>query len=416
MKLRALAALTVLVAACGAVDSGTGNTNWLIECKTSSECPAALTCACGLCGPSCDGALICLTSGKQPACISGSAGGPPSSGCPALPSGVRAPLEIGSSFEKIADASDVAYVLADDSGLYWQDRSYRVFGLRRGEADAELLNADATLPAPFTATVTGFVSDADAVYWGEAGVNTGPPSADPPPPPGRLHTVSKAGAGQQQLVELSSEILYPLSLESGRIMAWLEGSAARGLYAVSTSGDGVERIVYDAPLDQQPTLLQGNAYWLDAETSTLFRSGLDGSARQPLVTAGGNVRIGEGFVLWQHEQLIQDPLNLVQNFVLFDEATGCVTPMPGVGESISSEVAISPPYVYWRSFNALGSASPGQPPSTTPLIRVNLETGALERIVTSGFEMTLVDNLLAHDAQNLYVRTNAGELIAIRKP
>lgn len=422
MKLSLLARLTALIAGvvgCGAVESGTGNTNWLIECKTSDECPAKLTCACGRCGPGCDGALVCRPRAEELRCFAGGTGGagapPTTDGCTAISGGVRVPVDVESSFERVAGASDVARIVADQSGVYWQDWSYRVFALGRGEATPRLLST-AALPAPDSATVTGIVTDGGRVYWGEAGVHTGPPNVDPPPPPGRLHAVWKDGSGEQPLVESSTEVLYPLGVESGRVLAWVEGSAMRGLYAVSIDGDGMERIVYDGPLDQQPTLFRGSAYWVDSETSTLFRSNLDGSVRQPIVTVEGRVRIGDGFVLWQHEQVISDPLTLVHNFVLFDEAGPCVTSLPGVGLSISSEIAISPPHVYWQSFNGLGSSSPDQELPITPLLRVNLESGALEQIVTPGFDARLTDNILAQDADNLYVRTHAREIIAVRKP
>lgn len=44
---------------CGADDSGTGNTNWNIECEETSECEDGLICQCGTCSESCDGTLDC---------------------------------------------------------------------------------------------------------------------------------------------------------------------------------------------------------------------------------------------------------------------------------------------------------------------------------------------------------------------
>jgi len=123
---------------------------------------------------------------------------------------------------------------------------------------------------------------------------------------------------------------------------------------------------------------------------------------------------GRGVVLWTPEETRFDPLLLVQHFMMLNENTGCVQPLPSVEESIG-QILIDRHHVYWNSFNALGSFSPGDTLSPLPILRVNLVTGRFERVTTPGLESTLTD-LIAQDADTLYLHPSNGGLIAVRKP
>jgi hypothetical protein len=407
--------------ACGQASSGTGNTNWKIECSSSSECPGTLTCACGHCGTSCDGTLVCRASDSEPMCSKDAPVTSPGPSCPTFPSLVSAPTALETTSKVLAPA-EVALAVADDSGLYWLDRQAGVFGLPRGETSPKKLNADATNPAMpgENKALLGLISDDDKVYWAEAAPLTPPAEPGPPSPPGRLHAVAKAGGPDLVLVELPNDVLYPLAIDGGRVIAWLAGEQS-GLVAVSTLDGEIQRLAAQVP-SGPPRLFDGAAYWLESETSTVFRVSLEGGKPQPIVTlktddyASGFFRPGPGFVLWQRQKVVLEPLTMVQNFMMFDEATGCVKTLPGLGQTISSEVPVSPPYVYWKTFNGLDSFSPEDPPTVTPLVRIDLQTGDIERVVTPGFELTLVDDFVAQDESNLYVHTNSGNLVSIEKP
>jgi hypothetical protein len=156
----------------------------------------------------------------------------------------------------------------------------------------------------------------------------------------------------------------------------------------------------------------------------LLRVDFDG-AKAEVVThiEGGDFEVGPDYVLWRQESLQTEPkLVLEQNFVMLDERSRCTRVLPGLGESISFTTALDDEYVYWYSFNALGSVadtSEGESATSSepgmPLVRVNLEDGTLQRLDTPGFSLGPGSQIVGHDAARLYVSTAQG-LVAVRKP
>jgi hypothetical protein len=50
-------------------------------------------------------------------------------------------------------------------------------------------------------------------------------------------------------------------------------------------------------------------------------------------------------------------------------------------------------------------------------VRVNLETGALEQLVSDDFHVSLITDILAQDDEAIYFHTNDdGSLVALYKP
>jgi hypothetical protein len=103
---------------------------------------------------------------------------------------------------------------------------------------------------------------------------------------------------------------------------------------------------------------------------------------------GSVFEVGPDYVLWPQESLRTEP-----------EFT----------------TALDDDYVYWYSFNALGAVaitSEGESVTSdaprTPLVRVNLEDGALQRLDTPGFSLGQESQILGHDAAQLYVSTARG--------
>lgn len=72
-------------------------------------------------------------------------------------------------------------------------------------------------------------------------------------------------------------------------------------------------------------------------------------------------------------------------------------------------------HVYWYSLDGLVGVSPGDPPTPIDLLRVDLQSGRLEQVVSPGFEAVIVDNIAGQNSQDLYVLTRQG-LVAVRKP
>lgn len=174
-------------------------------------------------------------------------------------------------------------------------------------------------------------------------------------------------------------------------------------------------------------MVDGRAYWLeyeelgDATVPALFAATPGAGAPVRLRQIEDDLGIvpfvaGRGVVLWAPGETRFDPLLLVQSFMMLNENTGCVQALPSVELSIG-QTLIDRRHVYWQSFNGLGSASPGQPDSLAPILRVDLRTGHFEHVATPGLEITVVTDLAAQDDDTLYVRQSPDEsLFAVRKP
>lgn len=103
---------------------------------------------------------------------------------------------------------------------------------------------------------------------------------------------------------------------------------------------------------------------------------------------------GRGVVLWTAGETRLDPLTLVEHFVMLNQNTGCVQELPNTELSIG-QALLDAHHVYWKSFNALGSVTEGQPIPPADLLRVDPRTGRFA----------------------LYIRRNPEPgLFAVRKP
>jgi hypothetical protein len=465
--LRALFALFALagVPTCGAASADTSfgsETHFLVRC--SAECGGGLECIDGVCTRSCvddaectalSGAAACLPtesgSGTSScgvacnadgdcraendgwtcavtSCVAPSLGLPaPPTGsaarCPTFAGGVQEPSEAQTTFELVPGSANVEWAYADESGVYWIDFDGGIFGVKSGATSVTTFR-----PAPSTpGTRLGLTGDADRLYWTEAGAYPpGPIEPSPPPPPGRLMTVSKDGGPSvvDNVVESPSLVLTPLGVDaSGRVFVT---SSDGYLHEVTASGT-LERVGNVPRLDGGLQMVDGRAYWLayeeagDTTVPALYAATPGGSAPVRLRQIEDDLGIvpfvaGRGVVLWAPGETRFDPLLLVQRFMMLNENTGCVQELPSVELSIG-QTLLDGRHVYWQSFNALGSSSPGQPDDLVPILRVDLRTGRFDHVVTPGLEITVASGLAAQDADTLYVRQSPGNsLFAVRKP
>lgn len=463
-SLRALSALFALAAAaCGAASADTSfgsETHFLVRC--SAECGGGLECIDGVCTRSCvddaectplSGAASCLpaASGAGPSscgvscnadgecraendgwtcatttCVAPSLGlsAPPTGSaarCPTFAGGVQEPSEAQATFERVPGAVNVEWAYADESGVYWIDFDGGIFGVKSGATSATTFR-----PAPSTpGSRLGLIGDANRLYWTEAGAYELPAlEPGPPPPPGRLMTVSKDGGADELVVESPSLVLTPLGVDpSGRVFV--------------TSGDGyLNEVTASGVLERVPNIPQveggglqmvdGRAYWIayeeaGDETVPALYAGTPGSgAPLRLRQIEDNLGIvpfvaGRGVVLWAPGETRFDPLLLVQRFMMLNENTGCVQALPSVELSIG-QTLIDGHHVYWQSFNALGNSSPSQPDDLAPVLRVDLRTGRFEHVATPGLEITVASGLAAQNADTLYVRSPDASLFGVRKP
>jgi hypothetical protein len=398
-----------LVAEASCDDLATGAT-----CTAASVEPGAVA----VCDLACAGAGDCSALGSGYACDAGFcrapalASLPPGASCPSFAAGVLTPTPIDSTARVIPGASDVQSAIVDDSGLYWMDRAGVIYALRPGASQAEQISAPPA--APFA--LTGFVMDDDNLYWGEAVQPLGPVEPGPPSPPGRLNTVSKAGGLTVELVQSETDVFAPLGVRNGQVVVEVQVGEL-GIFGVPIVGVQREPLRLRDELPSSARVLRGDdIYYLEGgEPPTLRRAPLDGGPSQPVrAIEGSEFALGPSTILWKKSTTTSDPLTLVESLVLLDEATGCVSDLPSLGETISI-AGLDADHVYWKSYNGLGAFSPGDVPEALPLVRVNLRTGAFERLSTPGFDATVVTDYLTEDESALYFRVDGG-IVAVQKP
>jgi hypothetical protein len=306
--------------------------------------------------------------------------------------------------------------LVDDAAIYWYEDSGAIWRFVKGGSAAELLRA-AQLPP---VSVTGFVLDAERLYWGEAALSVGFQAMQVPP--GTLLAADKTGANTRVVAELPDEIIFPVGVDAERVLGKL--GSREGRYAQVALADGQL-----SPLESVPdgaTLVDDRFYWLepaDDGHNTLWHARLGDPAPRSLgVIEGNSFDIGPSYVLWRRERYDSGPPRvLYQNFMLLDERRACRQPLPAAGESISFGAALDAEHVYWHSVNLVagspdysdGRPSPALPDS--PLYRLQIENGQVDELRTPGFTAPSGSFILAHDATHLYVATPEA-LVSIQKP
>jgi hypothetical protein len=354
--------------------------------------------------------------------------------CPSLGAGIKQPVEVEARATRLTTGGNIDALIVDEAGLYWYDASGAIFSLPRGQsqpvelrpapAPGELEPGDATE----VFSILGFTSDGERLYWGEgfryAGVDAG--GVEGYKPPGRLMSMPKSGGSATVVIELADSTIEPLRVEGTRSIVRLDGVEA-GLYKLDLLHQHLERLPAPVPADSG-RVVGNHVYWTepDEKQSRLYRAGFDAAPPELITTIEGNdFEVGPDYILSQEERHIVAPQPVLdQNFVLHDDATGCTQPLPGVGETLSFSRALDAQHVYWYSFNGLapvsactdpGCAEPPPAEASMPLLRVNLDTGLLERLDTPGFELLPTSQILGQDAQSLYISTASG-LVAVTKP
>jgi hypothetical protein len=399
------------VARCAPSETASGADSCRVDCSGNDDCRAQnddWTCATASCVGS-------------PAFLSGS--GPIGTRrCPTFAGGVQEPSEIQTTFERVPGSANVEWAYADESGVYWIDFDGGIFGVRKGAASPTTLR-----PAPSTpGTRLGLIGDANRLYWTEASaVPPGPPELGPPPPPGRLMTISKDGGAAELILESASLVLTPAGVDaSGRVFV----NSADG-YLNEVSASGLLEPVANIPRIEGGGLqmVDGQAYWLEYEEGdgmtrlALFAATPGAAAPLRLTFLEGDTGVfpfvvGRGVVLWTTGETRFNPLLLVQHYMMLNENTGCVQALPSVELSIGQSL-VDDRHVYWQSFNSLGSATPGQTFDLAPVLRVDLRTGRFEHVAIPGLDVSVISDLVAQDDTTIYVRQSPEEsLFAVRKP
>ena len=439
------ALVALVVAACGETaspDNGS-ETHFLLQCFES--CGQGFECLGGVCTENCDSDAECSELSEGAVCADAGEGcrvfcdgdadctqenadwvcddgqcvssrppsdSPASPECPLFEGGVQEPVERGATQSAVPNSDDTGAVVADDTGVFWQEADNGAVGGFIGEESLQLH------PPTLDVLVSpmGIITDATTVYFAEAGPPRMSPPEEPglPPPPGLLWAVPKAGGDAELLLQLDDEVMTPLAVTDQGVVI----RSGERLYVVKD--DSAELLAHIPPTSEsQLQVADGRAYWSDwssvREPTELYVVDLAGGEPEVITEINGSFVVGHGRVLWKTETLVEDPLVMVEELFMLDLDTGCVTELPSRGESMGT-LMLDARHVYWESYNALGN-SPDPCNKTTPLTRVNLTTGSLEELSVEGFESTLCTDPMAQSDDKLYMRTSDGHsLVAIDKP
>ena len=434
------AILGLLLASCGETSppENGSETHFLLQCVES--CGEGFECLSGVCTRDCEadtdckdlsGAAVCadaaegcrvLCDADQDCtdenpdweCHDGQcrSGRPPIDAprCPLFEGGVQEPAKRETNQAAVPATENTKQAVADDDGLFWRDDAGAVFA----RIDSERIELRPALEGANAGM--GMITDDTTLYFADAGAPwTGPPEEPRDPlPPGRLYSVPKHGGPVELLLELEDAILKPLAVtEQGVVL--LSGER---LYLVSDTGAELLDHIPPIPVSYALQVADGRVYWSDwnsvRELTELYAVDLAGGEPEVVTEINGSFTVGHGRVLWEPETLIEDPLVLVNELLMLDLDTGCVTELPTLGETVGALV-LDAQHIYWKSYNGLSASESDC--DVVPLVRVNLTTGVLEELEIDGFDVTICSDFLAQDDDRIFTRTRAGEpLVAIDKP
>lgn len=332
--------------------------------------------------------------------------------CPLFEGGVKEPVARPTTRTEVPASENTAQAVVDDDGLFWRDDSGAVFGLIDSE-QVELRPALEEVSAGM-----GLITDDTTLYFADAGPPwLGPPEEPRDPlPPGRLYAVPKTGGPVELLLELDDAILTPLAVTEQGVVIFSD----ERLYVVGEAGAELLDHIPPIPVSYDLQVADGRAYWSNwdsvREPTELYAVDLAGGEPEVITEINGTFMVGHGRVLWETETTVEDPLVLVNELVMLDLDTGCVTELPGRGESMGTPV-LDAHHVYWKSYNGLSDGGEDACSTPLPLIRVNLTTGTLEELAVDGFDPTICTDFVAQDGGKLYMRTwQDHSLVAIDKP
>ncbi|HEU5075248.1 MAG TPA: hypothetical protein VFU02_13755, partial [Polyangiaceae bacterium] len=310
---------------------------------------------------------------------------------------------------EVPGTENAVQAVADADGLFWREDS----GAVRGVVDSEQIELQPALEE--VRAGMGMITDDSTLYFADAGPPWMGPPEEPhdPPPPGRLYAVPKNGGPVELLLELDDAILTPLAVTEQGVVIFSD----ERLYVVGEAGTELLDHIPPIPASYDLQVADGRAYWSNwesvRESTELHAVDLAGGEPEVVTEIDGSFTVGHGRVLWKPETLVEDPLVLVNELMMLDLDTGCVTELPSRGETIGTPV-LDAQHVYWKSYNGLSAGE--SECDIYPLLRVDLETGTFEELEMDGFDVTICTDFLAQDDDAIFTRTRLGDpLVAIDK-
>jgi hypothetical protein len=348
-------------------------------------------------------------------------GAPPStSGCPQLDPQELVTLDaevrvIANGQSPQPEVSPLAPALITDGGdVYWYDGLGSVFVERKDEARVvELLRSDESESPQWHPAVFGIAASVDRLFVGN-GFSSGFEYASLSVGlPGRLLSISKQNGLVEVLLELSDRTIVPIAADSERVVVFVTGGPA-GFYQVRLADPQLERLPLAAPFESSQ-LIGGMVYWLNGEhPPLLLRSGFDDAEPESVMRMYQDdsfFAVGPHSILSREDRILPGYYYVGKDFVLSDDA-GCRA-FPGAGRGYVLDAALDTRYAYWY-----GARQPSQ--STLPLevlglVRVDVESGASNRLNTPGFTPGPDVRILAQDDTRLFLGSN-GTVVVVQKP
>ncbi|MEO8179791.1 MAG: hypothetical protein ABI895_13230 [Deltaproteobacteria bacterium] len=317
--------------------------------------------------------------------------------------------------ERVPATTDVLTAVGDAQGLYWIEADGSVLGLASGSTSSVTLRSATASSTAFT----GIFADERRVYWTEA-------SRELAEQPTEIFSAPKLEA-RPELSIASNEFLYPLGVAGPDLLFVTRGGQ------VQAAENGALRPLDHIRSSTQPQIVNGALYWLDQSTDPsrldVFSASVAPGVAQrwtsfegslgPTGVSGGprfetiippSYLIGPGFVLWSTLQLLDEQQTPTPFLRHIDLETGCIMELPNLG-ALRPPILLDGQHVYWLSYDP----TPIDQPQT--LLRLNLETDAIERVGTPGLELPFSSQLMAQDGGNIYVQIGgSGSLVAVHKP
>jgi hypothetical protein len=329
--------------------------------------------------------------------------------CPYFDGGTQTPSDVTTNVDAIPVDENFFDAFADEDGLYlFQiDGSIRV--VKQGETEqTELVPAQVAVGSALL--FNGAFAVGDTLFW-SAYQGSDPTTT-------KVLSVSKLDGQVQQIAHLDDDEYRLVSVLQG---ATIVKNDYDEVFAIDDQGTRRQ-------LDQ----IQGNTGYLglvgdelyystwQAHGVKLFSATLpDGASSQRAALEGSfsyDFLVNEKYGLWRTTEVIRAPATEVDRFVLVDLASGCVTELPGVDSSVN-DPRLDAHHVYWSSYNRLHEGQGPYAARAMDLLRVNLDTGVLERLVAPDYALTDSDVFVAESNTTIYLnRRDEGVILAITKP
>jgi hypothetical protein len=301
-------------------------------------------------------------------------------------------------------------LIADDSGVYWNDYRGGVFVQRRDQSDVITLREGA---APGederdVARVLGLAVDSEQIYVGEAYLQGSKASFlwEEFNPPSRLVSIPKQGGAASVLLEDRDATLSPVAVDGGRLIVKNFRGGAEW-YQV----DLVDPVLYALPIPApvEAVVYGGQLYWGEG---SVMRARFDDTEPELVtrLTIGRLAAPGPGYFLSLTQ--VSSDVGVFDTLFKQEQASSCARAFPRTSRGLRSIAALDSQHFYYFEGRDVGARFPDQ---DLEFIRGDVQSWAPARLRAPGIRMVYDAAIIGQDDENLYVH-NGASLLAIRRP